>query len=114
MHLYNSLKGINKYSGPAYPVFILFCLYAIYLIIGWIIQTFYGNGYECIFDLPLVKKWFGIEDIDIIEGLDYYINSLSDKAIDWTILESDYYINHYGLKFFGKINRRRLVRAQNR
>ena len=85
-----------------------------YLIIGWIIQTFYGNGYECIFDLPLVKKWFGIENIEITEGLDDYIESLSDKAIDWTILESDYYSKQYGLHLFNKIDVERLEQAEKR
>jgi len=108
-----TLEGINTYSGPAYPMFVLFWIYALYLIIGGIVNLIYGNGFESIFDLPLIKRWFGIDEIEIKEGLDEYIDSLSSKDIEWSMLENNYY-KEYGLKMFDELNERRMYYAAKR
>jgi len=94
-------------------MFVLFWIYALYLIIGGIVNLIYGNGFESIFDLPLIKRWFGIDEIEIKEGLDEYIDSLSSKDIEWSMLENNYY-KEYGLKMFDELNQRRMYYAAKR
>jgi hypothetical protein len=57
-------------------MFILFVLYFLFIIIGVIIKSIYGEGYDMITDVPFIKKLFGIDEIEIEEGLDDYIDSL--------------------------------------
>lgn len=94
-------------------MFILFWLYFIYLIVGGIIYYIYGEGFNCIFDLPQVKKWFGIDEIVIHENLDDYIDSLSNKKIEWSMLENNYY-KEYGLHMLSDLDEHRLVYAAKR
>ena len=47
-------------------------------MIGWIATIFYGEG-KSIQDLPFLKKLFGgVDEIDIEEGLEPYVDSLSE------------------------------------
>ena len=66
-----SLSGAKVYSGPGFPMFILFWIYVLYLAIGFIINKVYGDGYECIFDLQMFKD-NNIDEIIIKEDLDDY------------------------------------------
>lgn len=93
---------------------VLFFTYLTYLIIGKLIHWYYGEGYESIFDLPLIEKWFGRDRIEIKEGLDTYIDSLKLRDIEYTILENNYYYRVYGLKYLNTLNQLRLIQAAHR
>lgn len=91
-YYFTSIDAVKLYSGPALFVFIQFWFYAIYLILGLIIRIIYGEGYECVEDLSIFKKFSSRSDvIEIEEGLDDYIDNLSYKDIEWTWLENEYY-----------------------
>jgi hypothetical protein len=61
--LYTSIKGIQKYSGPALPLFILFWIF-VFLRIFSSISKLFKIGF--LKKLPVfLQSWFSVEFIDI-------------------------------------------------
>ena len=76
--LFTTYEGFKKYSGPAKPVLILLYINIFVMLIGWIATIVCGEG-KSIQDLPFFKELFGADDeINIEEGLEPYVESLSE------------------------------------
>jgi len=82
--------GFTKYSGPAKPMLILLYIYLTMMVLGWIQTLICGEG-KTIQDLPYLKDLLGNDTINIEEGLEPYVDSLTDQDLSWSIDETSYY-----------------------
>jgi len=88
--LFFTHDGFSKYTGPAKPMLILLYIYLTAMALGWIQTLICGEG-KTIQDLPLIRELLGNDSIQIEEGLEPYVDSLSEHDLQWSIDESMYY-----------------------